>query len=68
MARRRRINGATRSGLRLVMQRLISKPSLGLFLAARGDISGQPTIPTSVAVRKHSYPITGCAEADHPRE
>jgi hypothetical protein len=36
MACRRRINGATRSGLRLVMQRLIPKPSLGLFLAARG--------------------------------
>jgi hypothetical protein len=39
MACRRRINGATRSGLRLVMQRLIPKPSLGLFFAARG-ISG----------------------------
>jgi hypothetical protein len=39
MACRRRINGATRSGLRLVMQRLIPKPSLGSFFAARG-ISG----------------------------
>ena len=36
MACRRRTNGATRSGLRLVMQQLIPKPSLGLFLAARG--------------------------------
>jgi hypothetical protein len=36
MACRWRINGATRSGLRLVMQRLIPKASLGLFLAARG--------------------------------
>ena len=39
MACRRRIKGATRSGPRLVMSRLIPKPSLGLFFAARG-ISG----------------------------
>ena len=37
MACRRRINGATRSGLRLVMQRLIpASLAWGLFLAARG--------------------------------
>jgi hypothetical protein len=56
MACRRRINGATRSGLRLVMQRLIPTPSLGLFLR-QGAFRGQPTVLTSVAVRKHFYPI-----------
>jgi hypothetical protein len=58
MACRRRINGATRSGLRLVMQRLIPKPSLGSFFAAMGIFGDNQQFLTSVAVRKHSYPIT----------
>jgi hypothetical protein len=53
------------SDLRLVMQRLIAKPSLGSFFAARG-ISGTTNNSDECCREETLLPNYRCAEGDHP--